>query len=410
MTRPTFFLALDLGTTSLAGALLGSGGERIAESQLPNPQKQFGSDVLRRLEAARDGHGQELQALLVSGIDALVQNLCAESGINRCAITSAAAAANPAITTLLRNLPADPILFPPYRPAETSGSDFDLNAVGLEGLPPLQIFPLVNGFVGGDLIAFLFSQPLPSKPTLYIDVGTNAEMALYDGAGWQVTSVAAGPAFEGEGVTSGMPYGTGAITGVRVAGERLQFDVVGGATPVGLCGSGLAASIAVALDAGMIDARGTIVDPDQVPTGLSRYLQAGTEGVSLQLYRDAGHLVVITQQDVRNFQLAKAAVKAGIECLLDRAGLKEAEIDRLVLTGAFGFSLAPQVLKRVDMVPENMVDRVRFEPGGALSGVCRMLLVDEGRQEVDVLAAQLKSYPLSGTPAFEKAFIQAIDF
>ena len=268
----------------------------------------------------------------------------------------------------------------------------------------------MNGFVGGDLIAFLFGQTPPEKPVLYIDVGTNAEMALYDGASWQVTSVAAGPAFEGEEVSAGMPYSDGAITAVRAVDGRLALEVVGQGTPLGLCGSGLAEAIATARSEGLIDAHGTIVDPDQVQGGLSRYLQPGADGVYLQLYRDATRQISITQPDVRNFQLAKAAVKAGVECLLTRAKLTEAEIDQVVMTGAFGFSLAPEVLKVVEMLPVNMVDKVRFEPGGALSGVCRMLRLKDGRQQVEQLASRLKPYPLSGTPAFEQAFISAIDF
>jgi uncharacterized 2Fe-2S/4Fe-4S cluster protein (DUF4445 family) len=410
MSREVIHLALDLGTTSLAGALLMNDGERLAVGQLPNPQKRYGSDVVRRLEAAKTGKGEELQTLQIAAIDALVRDLCTQAGLERSAIASAAAAANPAITTLLRNLPPDPILFPPYRPSAVSSFEFDLHPFGLKGLPPLFLFPLVNGFVGGDLIAFLFSQSPPKTPALYIDVGTNAEMALYDGDRWQVTSVAAGPAFEGEGITSGMPYGDGAITGVRAAAGRFVFDVAGGSTPVGLCGSGLAEAISVALAEGMIDFHGTIVDPDRVQTGFSRYLKRGEDGVVLQLYRDAAHQIVITQQDVRNFQLAKAAVKAGVECLLHRAKLDANAIEQTVLTGAFGFSLASEVLKRVDMIPLNMVDKVRFEPVGALSGVCRFLLEKDGREQLESLTSRLKPYPLSGTPAFEKAFIAAIDF
>ena len=403
-------LALDLGTTSLAGSLIDYDGQRVSECQLPNPQKKFGSDVIRRLEASRNGRGKELQSLIISGIGNLVTLLCAQAGVDRSEITTAAAAANPAITTLLRDLSVDPILYPPYRPTDVSGVDFDLHSVGMNGLPPLFLFPLVNGFVGGDLVAFLFSQSSPESPTLYIDVGTNAEMALFDGEQWQVTSVAAGPAFEGEGVTSGMPYGKGAISGVQAVDGRLAFDVVESGTPDGLCGSGLTEAIATALAEGLIDSRGTIVDPDLVSSGLSRYLKIGADGVYLQLYRDAAHQVVISQQDVRTFQLAKAAVKAGVECLLNRAGLDESRIEQIVLTGAFGFSLAPEVLKRVDMVPENMVDRVRFVSGGALSGVSRMLLENNGRKQVEALVSRLKPHPLSGTPAFEKAFIKAIDF
>jgi uncharacterized 2Fe-2S/4Fe-4S cluster protein (DUF4445 family) len=410
MSGQAIHLALDLGTTSLAGILLTSEGVRLAQGQRLNPQNKFGSDVIRRLEAARAGNGDELQTLQLSAIDALVTDLCAQAAVNRSSIKTAAAAANPAMTTLLCKRPGDPILFPPYRPVDVSAVNFDLQAAGLKGLPSLFLFPLVNGFVGGDLIAFLFGQSSPLKPTLYIDVGTNAEMALFDGSCWQVTSVAAGPAFEGEGVTSGMPYGVGAVTGVRAVESRLVLDVAGGGAPVGLCGSGLTEAIAVALAEGLIDVHGTIVDPGQVQTGFSRYLKTTVDGVELHLYRDAVRKIVVTQQDVRNFQLAKAAVKAGVECLLDRAGLKESRVEQLVLTGAFGFSLASEVLKRVDMIPLNMVEKVRFEPGGALSGVCRFLLDKGGREQLEALSFRLKPYPLSGTPAFEKAFIGALNF
>jgi len=272
------------------------------------------------------------------------------------------------------------------------------------------LLPLAGGFVGGDLVAFLYGQPQPVAPTLYIDIGTNAELALFAGGRWWVTSAAAGPAFEGEGIAAGMAFAPGAICGVQCQEDRFVLQVAGGGVPRGICGSGLVEAIAAARDGGLLDAQGTFVEPDAVTTNLARYLRPDSSGWALQLYRDARTEILLTQPDVRNFQLAKAAVRAGVDCLLQKAAVAEDAITAAVLTGAFGFSLTPPTLKKVAMLPAKMIDKVRFEPGGALIGVSRLLLQADGRNEVESFARKLSSYPLSGTPAFESAFIEAINF
>jgi len=408
--RNNIRLALDLGTTTLGGCLLAEDGRWLASARALNPQRELGADVLRRLEAARDGRGEELQRLLGVGIDSLVDALCNDAGVERSQIVRAAAAANSALTVLLRREPVDSLLRPPYRPADLGGSELDLGGAGAAGLPPLYLFPLAGGFVGGDLVAFLYGQPAPAQPTLYVDIGTNAELALFDGHRWWTSSAAAGPAFEGEGITAGMGFAPGAISGVELDADRLQLQVEGGGAPRGICGSGLVEAIAAARTGGLLGADGTFVDPGSVTSNLARYLVADGEGFALQLYRDARARILLTQQDVRNFQLAKAAVLAGVECLLARAGVGPDQIAAVILTGAFGFSLVPPALKRVAMLPVKMIDRVRFAPGGALAGVCRLLQSPSGHNEVEAFARRLASYPLSGTPAFERAFIEAINF
>lgn len=409
MTEGSIALALDLGTTTLAGRLIDLDGAVLAEAKSLNPQKALGGDVIRRLEASMKGEGARLQILLADGVETLVAELLAQSGRRRGAIAAAAAAGNPAICHLLRNLPAEPILFPPHRPRELEGVFLDPAELGLELPVPLYLFPLVSGYVGGDLVAFLFGES-HEPGTLYVDVGTNGELALFDGRQWWATSVAAGPAFEAGRISCGMVAEAGAVESVRRVGDTLQLDVIGGIAPRGVCGSGLAAAIAAALEGGLIDAHGRIAEPGEVATNLARHVVDTPSGRALRLYRDAAVELLVSQEDVRNFQLAKAAVRAGVECLLRRAGLESAQIRQAVVTGAFGFSLAPAVLKRVALLPENMVDRVRFSAAGALAGVCRMLNEPEGAGRVQRLADALKPYPLSGTPAFEKAFLNSLDF
>jgi len=409
-TSDRAFLALDLGTTTLAGSLHAPGGAVLAESRMANPQVVLGRDIIRRLEAARGGKGGELQTLLVAGVESLVAELLVASGTARSAIAGAAAAANPGICHLLRNLPVDSILFPPHRPRDKRGVFLDVAELGLDLPVPLYLFPLVSGYVGGDLVAFLFGEPTHPSGSFYLDVGTNGEMALFDGKRWWASSVAAGPAFEGGEVACGMPAQAGAVAGVRVVEDALRLEVIGGGAPRGVCGSGLAAAIAAGLDGGLLDAGGRVVAPEEVPTNLARHIVETAQGRALRLYRDAAVDLLLTQAEIRSFQLAKGAVRAGAECLLQRAGVDAAAVRQVVVTGAFGLSLPPEVLKRVALLPANMVDKVRFVPGGALRGVGHLLHDPEGPTRVQALADLLHTYPLSGTPAFEKAYLRALDF
>lgn len=417
MSEANLLLALDLGTTTLAGRLIDRDGGVHAEAKRANPQREVGSDIIRRLEASLNGEGRRLQALLVAGIESLVEDLLAGAGCYRSDISAAAAAGNPGICHLLRNLPVNAILFPPHRPRERAGVFLAPAELGLDLPVPLYLFPLVSGYVGGDLVAFLYgsedifaSRLAPHAPRFFLDIGTNGEMALFDGERWWTTSVAAGPAFEGGEISSGMAVQPGAVESVRLQGDSLRLSVIGGGPPRGICGSGLAAAIAAALDGGLIDGGGTIVDPGEVATNLARCIVDTPSGRSLRLYRDASTELLVTQQDIRNFQLAKGALKAGAECLLIRAGLDSDQIRQVVVTGAFGFSLEPEILKRVALLPPNMVDRVRFAAAGALAGVCRLLTDPSGPDKVQHLADALKPFPLSGTPAFEKAFVASLDF
>ncbi|MEJ2201789.1 MAG: ASKHA domain-containing protein, partial [Desulfuromonadaceae bacterium] len=241
-------------------------------------------------------------------------------------------------------------------------------------------------------------------------VGTNGEMALYaSGRGW-VTSVPAGPAFEGGEIGCGMAALPGAVRHVTVHEDSWELETVDDLAPCGVCGSGLVAIIAAALDGGLIDRQGTIVTADRIQTNLSRYIVATADGPALRLYRDARIDLLLTQQDIRQFQLAKGAVRAGVECLLQRAGVLADQVEEVVLTGAFGFSLLPNVLKRVAILPETVVEKVRFMPAGALAGVIRFLREPRAVGVLDALTGTLRPYPLSGTPAFEKAFLRALDF
>lgn len=403
-------LGLDLGTTALAGRLSTSGGKILAEAEIDNPQKILGDDIVRRLEAAREGHAEELQSLLADGINLLTEKLLKQVGLDKSSIVTAAAAANPAITHLLAEQPVDKILFPPHRPDFVAGSFLDAQTLNLQLPVPLYILPLVSGYVGGDLLAVLLADKPPVAPAIYLDLGSNAELALWDGQNWLVTSVAAGPAFEVGHLSCGMRHGPGAIQRVRCGAERFELDVAGGRGPLGFCGSGFFSVLTAALEAGLIDVHGRIRLIDEVETAFSRYLVELEGEMALQVYRDASRRLLIVQQDVRAFQMAKGAVAAGIDCLLQRSGLTAADVASVTIAGALGTALSAQDLKGVAMLPEIMLDKVRFLPSAVLDGLMVLFTEEGGEERVRQLAAKLKPYPLSGTPAFEQSFLKSLDF
>lgn len=401
-------LALDLGTTTLAGRLLDAQGRTLAEGKVANPQRVLGADIIRRLEAALAGEGERLQGLLLDGITALLSDLLRTAGARRQEITAAALAANPGVTALLCGDDLHPILFPPHRPRNLSLRTLDLPALRLP--VPLTVFPLLSGYVGGDLIACLYGLAPSTGLTLCIDLGTNGEIAIQSDDGWLATSVPAGPAFEGGEISCGQLATAGAISNVSSQGDRLQLEVIGGGLPTGLTGSGLFALIAIAIKNGLIDHSGRIVAAAEVESNLARYLRPEGSAQALCLYRDARREIVVTQADIRAFQLAKGAVRAGIDALLARADTPAESVTQVIVTGAFGLSLDRERLKSVAILPAVMVEKALFVPGGALAGVERFLLQSEGCAQLQALTAKIRSYPLSGTPAFERAFLAALNF
>ncbi len=403
-------LGLDLGTTSLVGRLWTTEGQVVAESSLDNPQQQYGADVIARMEAALAGEAAQLQRLLVGGINLLVEELLAEIDANVEQINAAAAAANPAISLLLTAQSVARVLRPPYRPDYLAGDALDSEQLGLNFSVPLYLLPLVSGYVGGDLLAVLLGSPPEDQPTLYVDLGTNAELALWDGDTWLVTSVAAGPAFEAGHLGCGMRYGFGAVTEVGICKDRFTLSVVGGGMPKGICGSGLFALLSCAVEAGLITADGRVLSAAEIDSNLSRYLVADGEAQALQIYRDARTCLRLNQDDVRAFQLAKGAVSAGVTCLLQRAGLTAEQVTAVRIAGALGGALPATALKGVAMLPETMLEKCRFLPGAVLTGLQQILQQSDGLEQARRLTSSLKSYPLSGTPAFEKAFLASLDF
>ncbi|HEY6007075.1 MAG TPA: ASKHA domain-containing protein, partial [Geobacteraceae bacterium] len=279
---------------------------------------------------------------------------------------------------------------------------------------PATLFPLPGGFVGGDLVAFLYGCDAALRTShaarLYLDLGTNGEIALAAGERIYATAAAAGPAFEGGNLTCGMAAQEGAISGVALAEGRVRLTTIGNGRPCGICGSGVLEAVAELLTNGVLDRTGRLLSPVEIPSNLANRVEEIGGEPAFIFYRDARGAVYLTQGDIRQVQLAKAAVRSGVEVLCERAGIAAAQIAAVALTGSFGARLTAESLKMNGILTQNMVKVTGFVEEGALRGTERALTAPRGMAEVTALAAGIRVVPLSGTPLFEKHFFAQMDF
>lgn len=410
-----YAIAFDLGTTTLAASLIErSSGRRLAMTGSLNPQRQFGADVVSRLDAAVNdpSAAATMTALIRAELARLADLLLQEAKIGVQQVPMAALAGNPAMQHLLLGWPVESLARPPFRPRQTEGATVSAIELGWNFCQHVYLFPQPGGFVGGDTVAFLFEcdPSVRTSPALYLDMGTNGEMALDDGSTLWATSAAAGPAFEGGNLACGMSALAGAICGVALDGDRLRIETVGNGRPRGICGSAVIQLVALLRRQEIIDRSGRLLTAAEVGSNLATRIVDQGGDLAFVLYRDAMGQVFISQNDIRQLQLAKGAVRAGMEVLQERARIRCDALQDLILTGSFGAVLEPAALKTVGIFNQEMVEKCRFVREGALTGVERALVQADGFSAVANLAARFRVVPLSGTPLFEQKFLEQIDF
>jgi uncharacterized 2Fe-2S/4Fe-4S cluster protein (DUF4445 family) len=407
-----YALAIDLGTTTLAASLIDlSSGTRLAMTGSMNPQRRFGADVVSRLDAAV--HSEEalhkMSHLIRSELWRLAGELCETTAIPWLKVRQIAVAGNPAMQHILLGMPVRSLAFPPYRPLITEGTTRRADDLGWEGDAMVYVFPMPGGFVGGDTVAFLLGAQ-PGDSTLCLDMGTNGEMALVAGDTVWATSAAAGPAFEGGNLSCGMAALPGAISSVSIRNERLALKTIGNRAPTGICGSAAIETVVELLQHDIVEPGGRLRDPGEVASNLATRIIRHNGENALVLHRDAQQLLLLTQGDIRQIQLAKGAIRAGLEVLADKARIHLQALQDVILTGSFGAVLQPEWLKTIGIFDSSMVHMCRFTPEGALAGVERSLIAADGFLSTERLGRQFRVIPLSGTPLFEELFMQHINF
>jgi uncharacterized 2Fe-2S/4Fe-4S cluster protein (DUF4445 family) len=402
--RRTLGLAVDLGTTNVAASLTDmESGARLATLGIENPQAVYGADLISRINhAIRTPAGSsELQTTIATAIAALAHDLCESVGAQPDEIIDVAVCGNTAMHHLLLGLPVSQLGRSPFVPAACAGIDVKARDLGVAVLAGayVHILPNIGGFVGGDHVAALLAteEGWAECTSIVIDIGTNTEISLIHRGEITTASTASGPALEGGNISSGMRAAEGAVERVWLHEGEIRTQVIGGAPPVGLCGSGVLEALATLYQAGIIDQSGRMraEHPAVRENGKRRECTLAPN-------------VSFTQDDVRAVQLAKAAIRTGVDLLLREAGLAEQSLERVIIAGAFGAYI--DVTSAIDIGMFPPLPPERFEQVGNAAGVgVRMALVSGGaREHARRLAARCRHVELSTLAGFQKVFLSRI--
>ncbi len=359
-------VAVDIGTTTLAAALI-EGGRVTATASALNPQAVYGADVLSRISYGEANGTDEMTSLVRDAVRGLISELRAPDGV------PAAIVGNTVMLHLYGGLDPTPIGRYPFTPRSLFGIEKDGE----------YLAPCVSGYVGADAVAAAYASGMTKtdEPALLCDIGTNGEILYWDGERLTAAAAASGPALEGAGISCGTVAASGAIDSVKLENGRLKCHVIGDAVPRGICGGGLIDAVACLYELGIIDESGYMEDPC-----------------------DLGG-VTLTPGDVRAFQLAKGAIRAAIEVLT--AGKN---ITAVYVSGGFGSGISVASAVKTGLFPESFREKVRFIGNGALSGAVMMASSSAAREEVRSLAEAAEYVELSLSPEFSSLFIEHLEF
>ncbi len=411
-----FGLAVDVGTTTLVVALvdLNSGRELDTISAL-NPQVSHGHDVLTRITQVKGGQVslKHLQEILVSELDRLGRALCQRHSLSPARIYEAAVAGNTCMMHLLLGLDPVVLALAPYTSRIKGSINIRATELGFKSLcrAHLYILPPISPFVGGDITAGILATDLAGgpKPTLFIDIGTNGEVVLVTENKTFACSVAAGPAFEGMNIACGMRAQPGAIEAVRIEDDGPRLKVIGQGSPLGICGSGLIDVVAQLREKELINAGGRIAADCALPS-LRPYLRERNGKRSFLLFAGRDRRLHISQQDIRQVQLAKGACRAGINLLLREAAIGPEAVRRVYVAGAFGYHLKPASLTKIGLLPREWHDRIVFAGNTAKVGAVLTLLNRRLRDEAARLGRSVLTVDLVSHPEFDRQFVRAMLF
>ena len=404
-------LAVDLGTTKIASYLIDlSDGRTLAAKGDMNPQIRYGEDIISRINSAIKSpkKGVQLQQITVEALNQLVADLCADIHANTEEIVEAVVVGNTAMHHLFLGLPVRQLALSPFVPAVTSALDIKARDLGLHIAAGsyVHLLPNIAGFVGADHVAMLLATDAWQAEgiTVALDIGTNTEVSLIAGGKITTVSCASGPAFEGYHIKHGMRAASGAIERVQIADDNIQYQTVDKAPPVGICGSGILDAIAQLYLAGVINEGGRMLQSHpRVRNGQKQreFVLIGDEE------RSGQPAIVITQQDVRELQLAKSAIRTGIQVLLDTGGYSEDEISQVTIAGAFGTYIDVSSAITIGMLPAIPLNRFQQVGNAAGMGAKMALISLSKRADGAAVASRVRYIELASAPNFTQTFVQA---
>lgn len=398
-------MAIDIGTTTVVAHLHGlSSGKRLATVGRSNPQIAFGSDVISRISASVDGKLGLMTGIIQDALREMKAKLCRTAHVPPEEVVSYTIAGNTVMQHIAVGLAPDTIGVNPFTPLSLFGDVWEI-----EGLGPCYLARCIAGYVGGDITAGMLATTLDAGGTrLFLDLGTNGEMALaWDG---RIVScaTAAGPVFEGANVHFGMPAAPGAISKVSYSDGQVQLKVIGDADPIGVCGTGIIDAVALMVKLGVVDETGYLLGADELEEPLSSLV--GEENDRNVFYLTPDRSLYITQNDVRNLQLAKAAVCAGILTLMDYAGVNLEDIESLQIAGGFGAFLNLESAATIGLFPKELKPLAESVGNTSGEGATALLVSSAARVREAEIVAKCDYLELSTSNEFNEFYIQMMEF
>jgi uncharacterized 2Fe-2S/4Fe-4S cluster protein (DUF4445 family) len=422
-TSRRFAMAFDLGTTTVVANLLDlETGQPAAVQSMLNRQQPFGADVISRVSATMldEGALDALQGRAQETLAQLTQEVCAEAGVDPGEVYEITICGNVTMTQLALGMDPEPLSMAPF--IVTTHEFPQLLAADL-GVPvhpraPAFVFPSLGAYVGGDIVSGMLATGLTrdKRVRLFIDVGTNSEIALGNQDGVVATAAPAGPAFEAAQIRCGMRAAEGAIEGVSVQDDGLAIEVIGDIEPVGLCGSGLVDAVAELVQVGVLDHSGRYVDDEKAaqisPALAPRLTKIGEERVFVLHWRgdDPADSIYLTQRDIRELQFAKASIATGWKILFGELGMEPEDVSQVLLAGSFGQYLSPASAVRIGLVPRIALPRIVSAGNVAGEGSKIAALSLRERAEARSILNEVRYVELSGRSDFNDAFIDQLAF
>lgn len=385
--------AIDIGTTTLAARLYNRDGNLLAESSRLNPQSAWGADVISRMEAAMVGNSTRIAGMTRRTVSGMLTDLAAAAGIEAVNIDAVTVTGNTVMLHLLTETDVEPLTHAPFAAERLFGETLTAKELDLTVLAPdtpVYLPPCIAAFVGADTVTAALASDLmeASETALLCDIGTNGEMVLWHENTLYACSTAAGPAFEGAGISMGMGGRAGAIDRVWTQEGEICAHVIGEASPVGLCGSGLVDAVAALLDTEALDETG--------------YLEEDPAVIAAP--------VEVTREDIRAVQLAKSAIHAGMRTLIQTASLTCDDVDTLYIAGGFGSYLDVGNAGKIGLLPFELTDRVTVLGNAALTGAAMLLLRDDLRPVCERLAKDTHVVELATNPVFVSEYMERMMF
>lgn len=417
-----FGIAVDIGTTTVVAALVGrckgreemlanavgdrdSGCVVLDTRAVVNHQRRFGADVISRIDAASDaGVRAQLQDLILSDIGSLISQLITDNQVKE--LSQVLISGNTTMIYLLQGFDTTSLGVYPYRAeqlnkvvAGTSLGELFRERARIPGEAKVRILPGISAFVGSDIVSGIYYLGFSgARKSLFIDLGTNGEMAYYDGKELRVTSTAAGPVFEGGGISCGVASVPGAICSVTIDVESAVYKTIGGEAPVGLCGTGVIEAVAELRRNNLINSDGLLID---------NYFEAGFTLAE----KSDGSPITITQKDIRSVQLAKAAINAGMDTLL--SGDKP---DIIYIAGGFGAGLNEEKIRGIRLFSPDYCDNINVVGNSSLKGAIKYLEMtllgkeEEEKQRLAEITDRAKEIVLAGEESFDERYMDALGF